>query len=99
PIVPILTRDEMLDHPAFRARGVVTHDADDQRTVGHPISYAKHPVRSAGRAPALGEHHGWHSPDDGSPVPHPPPIGGGQLAEAPGEDASSHNGPMRSDRR
>jgi crotonobetainyl-CoA:carnitine CoA-transferase CaiB-like acyl-CoA transferase len=56
PIAPILTRAEMLDHPNFRDRGVITKSADGVRGVAHPIRYAIHPARPLGRAPLLNEH-------------------------------------------
>jgi crotonobetainyl-CoA:carnitine CoA-transferase CaiB-like acyl-CoA transferase len=56
PIAPILTRDEMLEHPNFRARGVITTGPDGLRTVAHPIRYAVHPALPPGPPPALDEH-------------------------------------------
>ncbi len=56
PVAPILTRDEMLEHPNFRARGVITTGPDGFRAVAHPIRYVVHPALAPGRAPTLDEH-------------------------------------------
>jgi crotonobetainyl-CoA:carnitine CoA-transferase CaiB-like acyl-CoA transferase len=56
PIAPVLSRPEMLDHPHFYQRGVLTVGADGWRAVGHPIQYAIHPALPPGRAPDLDEH-------------------------------------------
>lgn len=58
PLAPILTRDEMLAHPHFWERGVVSRDGDGVRRAGHPIRYAVHPVRPPGPAPTLDAHRG-----------------------------------------
>jgi crotonobetainyl-CoA:carnitine CoA-transferase CaiB-like acyl-CoA transferase len=56
PIAPVLSRPEMLDHPHFHQRGVLTIGPDGWRAVGHPIQYAIHPALPPGRAPELDEH-------------------------------------------
>jgi crotonobetainyl-CoA:carnitine CoA-transferase CaiB-like acyl-CoA transferase len=56
PAAPILTRAEMLEHPHFRERGVITTGPDGYRSVGHPVSYRVHPARPPGRPPDLDEH-------------------------------------------
>ncbi len=56
PIAPVLSREEMLDHAHFRARGVITTGPDGYRSVGHPIRFRLHPALPPGRAPALDEH-------------------------------------------
>jgi crotonobetainyl-CoA:carnitine CoA-transferase CaiB-like acyl-CoA transferase len=56
PIAPILTRAEMLDHPNFRSRGVITESPTGVRGVAHPIRYAVHPALPLGKAPLLNEH-------------------------------------------
>jgi crotonobetainyl-CoA:carnitine CoA-transferase CaiB-like acyl-CoA transferase len=58
PISPVLTREEMLDHPHFTERGTITIGPDGYRAVGHPIRYRVHPTRPLGRPPAVDEHHG-----------------------------------------
>jgi crotonobetainyl-CoA:carnitine CoA-transferase CaiB-like acyl-CoA transferase len=55
PIAPVLTRVEMLDHPHFRARGLVTTAADGTRALGHPVRYINHPVHAVGYPPELDE--------------------------------------------
>ena len=51
PIAPVLTREEMLQHPHFRARGVITTGPDGYTTLGHPIQYKVHPARRPGSPP------------------------------------------------
>lgn len=73
PIAPILTRDEMLELPNFRERGVLGVAPDGRTTVTHPIRYGVHPARGPGRPPLLGEHDalGFGPADDelgGSPA-------------------------------
>ncbi len=53
PIAPVLTRDEMLDHPHFRSRGTITTGPDGYRSVGHPIRYRVHPALAPGPPPPL----------------------------------------------
>ncbi len=55
PIAPVLTRDEMLEHPNFTERGVIARGPDGLRRVGHPIRYARHPALPPGRPPQLDE--------------------------------------------
>jgi crotonobetainyl-CoA:carnitine CoA-transferase CaiB-like acyl-CoA transferase len=56
PAAPVLSRREMLEHPHFRERGVITTGPDGLRSVGHPIRYAVHPALPPGRPPELDEH-------------------------------------------
>ena len=56
PIAPILSRTQMLEHPNFRARGVITTGPTGRPAIGHPIHYAAHPARPPGRPPTLDEH-------------------------------------------
>ena len=69
PIAPVLTRLEMLAHPHFRERGVITTGPDGYRAVGHPIRYAVHPALPPGPPPDLDEHRsqvlgsGWWRPE------------------------------------
>lgn len=56
PIAPVLTREEMLEHPHFRARGVIATGPDGLRSVGHPIRYAVHPALPLGPTPGLDAH-------------------------------------------
>lgn len=56
PVAPILTREEMLEHPHMRERGVIDEGPDGLRVVAHPIRYALHPALRPGRPPRLGEH-------------------------------------------
>ncbi len=56
PAAPILTRDEMLEHPHFRERGVITTGSAAALAVGHPIRYALHPSLPPGPSPPLGAH-------------------------------------------
>jgi crotonobetainyl-CoA:carnitine CoA-transferase CaiB-like acyl-CoA transferase len=55
PIAPVLSRQEMLDHPHFREREVFVTDDDGYLALGHPIRYAEHPARPPGPAPSLPE--------------------------------------------
>lgn len=56
PVAPVLSRAEMLDHPHFRERGVITVGYDGMRALGHPIRYIRHPAMAPGRPPDLDEH-------------------------------------------
>ncbi|MDO8364512.1 MAG: CoA transferase [Actinomycetota bacterium] len=56
PIAPVLSRDEMMEHPNFRERGVITTGPDGYRAVGHPLRFAVHPALPPGRPPELNEH-------------------------------------------
>jgi len=55
PIAPVLTRQQMLDHPHFRERGTLTTGPDGYLTIGHPVRYRVHPSLPPGHAPELGE--------------------------------------------
>ena len=55
PIAPVLTRQQMLQHPHFRERGTLTQGPDGFLTVGHPIKYRVHPALGPGLPPELGE--------------------------------------------
>ena len=75
PIAPVLNRLEMLEHPHFRERGVITTGPDGYRAVGHPVRYAVHPALPPGPPPDLDDHRslapgsGWarRSPGPGGP--------------------------------
>lgn len=56
PVAPVLSREEMLEHPNFRQRGIITTGPDGYRAIAHPIKYAKHPALAPGRPPELDEH-------------------------------------------
>jgi crotonobetainyl-CoA:carnitine CoA-transferase CaiB-like acyl-CoA transferase len=56
PVAPILSRDEMVNHPHFRERGVIAVGPDGLRRVGHPIQYALHPSLPPAMPPKLDEH-------------------------------------------
>jgi len=56
PAAPVLTRAEMLGHPHFRDRGILTDGADGYLAIGHPVRYAVHPARRPGPPPGLDEH-------------------------------------------
>ena len=67
PISPVLSRDEMLVHPQFVERGLLTTAPDGTRALAHPLRFAVHPARRPGLPPALGEHgDGGFSPLDGA---------------------------------
>lgn len=55
PIAPILSREESLDHPHFRERGLFGPGPDGTRRVAHPILYRRLPARRPGRPPEVGE--------------------------------------------
>ncbi|WP_236793746.1 CaiB/BaiF CoA-transferase family protein [Amycolatopsis sp. GM8] len=55
PVAPVLTRAEMLEHPHFRERGVLTTGVDGYLTIAHPIRYTVHPALPPGPAPSLPE--------------------------------------------
>jgi crotonobetainyl-CoA:carnitine CoA-transferase CaiB-like acyl-CoA transferase len=52
PVAPILSQEEMLAAEHFRARGLVTVDADGEATMGHPMRYRVH---AAGRGAVVPE--------------------------------------------
>ena len=57
PVAPALTRDEMLHHPQFVARGLVGGSTPDGYPyMGYPVRFGRHAARPPGRAPTLGEH-------------------------------------------
>ncbi len=56
PIAPVLTRDEMLDHPHFWSRGLFSTGPDGGRALGHPVRFSKHPALPPGRPPELDQH-------------------------------------------
>lgn len=56
PVAPVLSRAEMLEHPHFGERGIITTGHDGLRAVGHPIRYLVHPALPPGRPPDLDEH-------------------------------------------
>ncbi|MCW2523933.1 MAG: CoA transferase [Frankiales bacterium] len=56
PIAPVLTRGQMLEHPHFHQRGVLTVGPDGYLMVAHPVRYAVHPALPPGAAPALPEY-------------------------------------------
>jgi crotonobetainyl-CoA:carnitine CoA-transferase CaiB-like acyl-CoA transferase len=53
PVAPVLSRAEMLAHPHFRSRGVVTRGTDGEVAIGHPVRYLRHPARPPGPTPEL----------------------------------------------
>jgi crotonobetainyl-CoA:carnitine CoA-transferase CaiB-like acyl-CoA transferase len=53
PVAPVLTRREMLAHPHFVARGVVTTGPDGEPAIGHPVRFVNHPARPPGPVPPL----------------------------------------------
>jgi crotonobetainyl-CoA:carnitine CoA-transferase CaiB-like acyl-CoA transferase len=55
PVAPVLTRAEMMAHPHFRERGLLTTGPDGLRRVSHPVQYAIHPALPPGMPPALDE--------------------------------------------
>lgn len=55
PIAPVLTRQQMLEHPHFRERGTLTTGPDGYLTVGHPMRYRVHPALPPGLPPELGD--------------------------------------------
>jgi crotonobetainyl-CoA:carnitine CoA-transferase CaiB-like acyl-CoA transferase len=59
PVSPVLDRDEMLRFDHFRRRGTVITDLDllgeGRPVMGHPARYTRHPARSPGRVPAVGD--------------------------------------------
>jgi len=55
PIAPVLTRDEMLNHPHFRSRGTITTGSHGYLRVGHPIRYRIHPSLPPGPPPPLAD--------------------------------------------
>ena len=53
PIAPVLTKEQMLEHPHFRERGLLTIGSDGFLTLGHPIRYRLHPALLPGPPPEL----------------------------------------------
>ncbi|MCW2623076.1 MAG: CoA transferase [Frankiales bacterium] len=53
PVAPVLSRDQMLEHPHFRERGVLATAPDGMLAVAHPVRYARHPALPPGVPPAL----------------------------------------------
>jgi crotonobetainyl-CoA:carnitine CoA-transferase CaiB-like acyl-CoA transferase len=56
PVAPVLTREEMLEHPHFRERELLRIGPDGLLSLAHPIRYALHPALAPGQPPALDEH-------------------------------------------
>ncbi len=54
PIAPVLTRQEMLEHPHFRERGTLTTGPDGYLTIAHPVRYRVHPALPPGLPAELG---------------------------------------------
>lgn len=63
PVAPVLDREEMLDHPHFRERGLFPEGPGGFRSLAHPIRYRIHPALPPGPAPSL---------DGGLPEPDAP---------------------------
>ena len=59
PVSPVLDRDGMLKLDHFRQRGTVISEADllgeGRAVMGHPARYMRHPARSPGRVPGVGD--------------------------------------------
>ena len=60
PVAPVLHRREMLVHPHFLARGMVTVGPTGAPTLGHPARFRDHPAAPPSTlvSPALDEHRG-----------------------------------------
>jgi crotonobetainyl-CoA:carnitine CoA-transferase CaiB-like acyl-CoA transferase len=59
PVAPALTRDEMLHHPQFVARGLVGGSTPDGYPyMGYPVHFGHRPARPPSQAPKLGQHQG-----------------------------------------
>ncbi len=57
PVAPALTRDEMLHHPQFVARGLVGGSTPDGYAyMGYPVHFGHRAARPPGPAPEPGEH-------------------------------------------
>jgi len=59
PAAPLLTPDEMLEHPSLVERGTVTTTPWGTRMIASPIRFAGKDPKAPSRAPALGEHDGF----------------------------------------
>jgi crotonobetainyl-CoA:carnitine CoA-transferase CaiB-like acyl-CoA transferase len=70
PIAPVLTRDQMLEHPHFHERGVITTGPDGRITVAHPVRYTVHAPLRPGPAPTVDQH---RTDVLGQPAPAPTP--------------------------
>jgi crotonobetainyl-CoA:carnitine CoA-transferase CaiB-like acyl-CoA transferase len=63
PVTPVLTPEEMGNHPHFRERGVIAVDDDGELRVCFPAVFAEHPARRPGPNPAPDANRdGWSSP-------------------------------------
>ena len=58
PVAPILSRDEMLRHPNFAQRGLLSDGPDGHPVLHHPVRYLRHPAREPGEVPMLDAHAG-----------------------------------------
>ena len=47
PVTPVLTPEEMGEHPHFRERGVIAVDDDGELRVCFPAVFSEHPARGA----------------------------------------------------
>jgi len=63
PVTPVLTPEEMGEHPHFRERGVIAVDDDGELRVCFPAVFSEHPARHPGPSPEPDANHdGWSGP-------------------------------------
>ena len=60
PVTPVLTPEEMGEHPHFRERGVIAVDDDGELRVCFPAVFSEHPARRPGPSPEPdADHDAW----------------------------------------
>ena len=60
PVTPVLTPEEMGEHPHFRERGVIAVDDNGEKRVCFPAVFAEHPARRPGPSPEPdADHDAW----------------------------------------
>lgn len=60
PVTPVLTPEEMAEHPHFRDRRVIAVDDDGELRVSFPAVFAQHPARGPGPNPEPdADRHAW----------------------------------------